>query len=97
VSEAASDPPAAVRDVDCSCCRVAGRPRPRRVGHALNSILDLLDRVDHVLGGVDTSGVPAQTAATRSALRAIKVRIQDARLTLQEVRRRIERTGQETP
>jgi hypothetical protein len=60
-------------------------------------VLDLLDRVDKMLGDIDTGEVPAESAATRSALRAVKIRVQNARLGIQEVRRRIERTGQETP
>lgn len=62
-----------------------------------DGVLDLLDRADAALGDVDLSEVPTPTPAARSALRRVRIRLQNARLTLQEARRRIERTGQETP
>jgi hypothetical protein len=68
------------------------------VGRAVNAgLLDLLDRVDAALGAIDLGEVPATSPTARSAVRAVKVRVQNARLTLQEIRRRIERVGQETP
>lgn len=53
-------------------------------------ILDLLDHVDQLLGDVEVN--PTDPASLRRVLNAVK----NARLGIQEIRRRIERVGQET-
>lgn len=60
-------------------------------------ILDLLDRVDQSLGEIDLGAIITPDAETRQQLRKVKIRVQNARLSVQEIRRRIERVGQETP
>ncbi len=54
-------------------------------------ILDLLDKVDELIGQLDYSGPLDQKTARQNRIKA-----QNARMAIQEVRRRIERAGHET-
>jgi len=64
----------------------------------LRGLLDLIDHVDRLLGepgALDGEG-SNDPAVLRAALRRCRVREKNARLGIQEIRRRIERVGQET-
>ena len=54
-------------------------------------ILDLLDKADLLLGGIDVSQADAKS------MRKIKSQVLNARGAIQEARRRIEREVQTTP
>ncbi len=56
-------------------------------------LLDLLDAIDCGLGGTLAT---LEEAYSKSRDRSLTVRTQNNRLIVQEIRRRIERVGQET-
>lgn len=59
-------------------------------------LLDRLDRVARLLAGIDLGAIAPATADGRRALREAINRVKNAELELNEVKRLIERVGQES-
>lgn len=63
----------------------------------MKGLLDMLDRADKTLAGIEIHDGGALTAAERRMRRRWRIQVLDARAVIQETRRRIEREDQVTP